>query len=370
MPAVTFFFGGAIMGLKSIFREGMKERKRRKSLGKVNREFKDKEKVHAGLLIALGQKAWEAKVNISAFSDLHAPLAEAQKNLDDLRAQTEQLQKQKQDSEAKKKQENDRLSASEKEVEEKKRALDMRLNEQKSSQLAGQKETQQATSRLVAIASERGQLQNKNANPAAAETEKLEITKGLDLLAKEEGELKTGIGAREEAGKPVAPLIAALMEESAQLQKQLEGLRNEQRKMLVEMDKKIAAAANDLSRNKEKTKEAENIQRLEFKRLGERLAAARAADPSIASEINAAQAARTEMEGIQAMIGGLDRQKDESQVSAYKKMMAIVIGGIFLLAALIALLVFLLAPKKRDTPFSSFNGQSAKRVTVGGRSAA
>ena len=38
--------------------------------------------------------------------------------------------------------------------------------------------------------------------------------------------------------------------------------------------------------------------------------------------------ARTEMEGVQSLIGGLERQKDEAQVSAYKKMMAIIIGGI------------------------------------------
>lgn len=330
------------MGLKSIFQEGMKERKRKKALKKVNLEFKEKERVHAGLLTVLGQKAWEAKLDISAFSDLQAPLADGQKTLDDLRAQAERLQKQKQADEAKKKQENDRLSAGEKELLEKKRALDQRLNEQKSSQLAGQKETQRATGRLAAIAGERGQLQRNNANPAATEAEKSEISKGLDLLAKEEGELKTGISAREESGKPVATLIAALLEESAQLQKQLEGLRSEQKKMIAEMDKKIAAAATDLAKNGERTREAESRQKLDFKRLGEKLAAARAADPSIAKEIGAAQAARNEMEGTQAMVGGLERQKDARQVGAYKKMMAIIIGGIILLAALVALLAILL----------------------------
>ena len=60
------------MGLKTIFQEGMKERKRRKSLSKVNNEFKEKEKVHAAQLTALGQKAWEAKTDISAFADLQA----------------------------------------------------------------------------------------------------------------------------------------------------------------------------------------------------------------------------------------------------------------------------------------------------------
>ena len=340
------------MGIKSIFQEGMKERKRKKSLSKVNNEFKDKERVHAGQLIALGQKAWEAKADISAFSDLQAPLADAQKTLDDLRTQAKQLQKQKLDSEAKKKQENDRFGAGQKETEEKKREVDKRLNEQKSTLLAGQRETQRATSRLAASANERGQLQNKNANPETAETEKLEIAKGLDLLTREEEELKAGISARAEAGKPVATLIAALQEESAQWQKQLEGLRNEQKKMLAEMDKTIATLNMDLTKNSEKTKEAESKQKLEFKRLGEKLATVQNMNPDIAKEMAAVQNARTEMEGVQALIGGLDRQKDESQVSAYKKMKAIIVGGIVLAAAIIVLLVVLLTPKKSDNPFN------------------
>ena len=72
------------MGLKSIFQEGMKERKRKKSLGKISNEFKEKEKVHSGHLTALGQKAWEAKTDISAFADVQAALGSAQQNLDDL----------------------------------------------------------------------------------------------------------------------------------------------------------------------------------------------------------------------------------------------------------------------------------------------
>lgn len=333
------------MGLKEIFLEGMKERKRRRSLSKVKNEFKEKEKVHTVQLTALGQRAWEAKTDISAFADLQAPLAESQKVLDDLRTQAEQLQKQKQESEAKKKQENDRLGAGQKELEERKLEADSRLNEKKSALLAGQKEAQRAASRLTAIANERGQLENKTAIPDTAAAEKLEITKGLDLLAEEEKELKTVISTREEAGKPVAASIAVLQEESAQLQKRLEDLRGEHKKMLAEMDKKIATLNNDLSGNSEKTKEAEEKQKLDFKVLGEKLAAAQVKDPNMAKEITAVQTARAEMDGAQSLIGGLERQKDKSQVSAYKKMIAIIIGGIVLFAAIIALLFLLFASK-------------------------
>ncbi|MBE0665337.1 MAG: hypothetical protein IH584_05895, partial [Candidatus Aminicenantes bacterium] len=86
-------------------------------------------------------------------------------------------------------------------------------------------------------------------------------------------------------------------------------------------------------------------QKLDFKILGERITGAQHADPNIAKEIAAVLTARTEMDGVRALIGGLERQKDGLQVSAYKKMMAIVISGIVLVAAIIVLLLILLAPK-------------------------
>ncbi|TFG74828.1 MAG: hypothetical protein E4H23_11500 [Chrysiogenales bacterium] len=333
------------MSLKSIFQEGMKERKRKKSLGKISNEFKEKEKVHAGRLTALGQKAWEEKTDISAFADVQAALSSAQQNLDDLRTQAEKILKQKQDSEAAKKQENDRFSANQKEMEEKKRDVDQKLNGQRNAWQALQKEMGQATSRLAAIATERTKLNGKTADAATSETEKTDLAKQLADLAKEEDELKSRIKEKEESGKPLQLQLVPLQEESAQLLKQMESLRAEQKKMLVEMDKKITALNNELSTNSEKTREAEKNQKLDFKILGERITGAQHADPNIAKEIAAVLTARTEMDGVRALIGGLERQKDGLQVSAYKKMMAIVISGIVLVAAIIVLLLILLAPK-------------------------
>ena len=333
------------MGLKSIFQEGMKERKRKKSLGKISNEFKEKEKVHAGQLTALGQKAWEAKTDIAAFADVQAALSSAQQNLDDLRAQAEKTQKQKQDSEAAKKQESDRFSANQKEMEEKKRDVDRQLNEHKNAWQTLQKEMGQVTSRLAAIAAERTKLNGKTADAAIPETEKTEIAGQLADLAKEEDELKVRIKEKEESGKPRQLQVAPLQEESAKLQKQMESLRAEQKKTLAEMDKKITALNNELSTNSEKTKEAEKKQKLDFKILGEKITGGQQVDPNIAKEVTAVLTARTEMDGVRALIGGLERQKDGLQVSAYKKMMAIVIGGIALVVAIIVLLFVLLAPK-------------------------
>ena len=353
------------MGLKLIFQDGMKERKRRKALGKVSGELKDKEKTHAGQLVALGEKAWESKSDISAYADLKTALGATQKTLDESRTQAEVLQKQKQESEAHKKQENERLGAAQKDIESKKRQEDSQLNDKKNAQLGDQKESQRAMSRLAAIAREKSQLQNKHTNPAVTDAEKKEIAGGIDLLVREEEELKAANQAREAAGRPLAAAIASMQEESTRLQKLIDELRQEQKKVNGELDKQIAALASDLAKINEKTREAAARQKLQFRDLGDKLAAAQGVAPDIAKEMAAVLNTRTEMQGVQSLIGGLERQKDEAQASAYKKMRAILIAAVILAAALVVALILLLAPKRKPTPFEAMlenRGEVAQQI--------
>ncbi len=347
------------MGLKSIFQEGMKEKRRRKSLRSEKIEWKSKEKDHSDQLTILGKKAWTAKTDISVFGDLKTALGDAQKNLDALLDQEKELQKQKQGNETARKQENDRFQASQKEMEDKKRDVDNGLSEQKKAWQDLNEEAEKASRRLAAIAAEKARL---GTNTAAA-AEKNAATDPAATLAREEGELKTRIKEIEESGQPIHSRITPLQEESGQLQKQIENSRAEQKKTLAERDQKIVSLAKEISATRTKIAETEKIQNLNFNLLGEKLAAAQDQDPNLTGEISAARTIRTEMEGIQALISGLERQKDDQQVSAYKKMMAIIMGGILLLAAVIALLAMLLSPRKHDAPFSQPPGQSARRTT-------
>jgi DNA-binding ferritin-like protein len=350
------------MSLKTIFQEGMKERRRRKSLGKKGNEFKEKEKSLAERLTALGEKAWESKTDISAFADLRSTLGEAQKTLDELKVQAEQIQKQQREAEEKKKQENERLAAAMKEAEEKKRDLEGRLNEQKNTLQAGQKQAQDARDRLAAVSRERGQLEGKAAGTEAGEAEKAEIAKGIGLLDQETAALQAKIGSSEEAGKPIAALVASLQDGITQAKKQIEALRQEQKQVISELDKKLSALKNDLAKNGEKVREADVQRKQNYRALGEKLVQSGTVDPSLAAEMAAATAARSEMEGVQAMIGGLERQKDEGQVNAYKKMLTILIGGIVLLAALVVILFLLLSPKKADPAIAGLEPEQAKAL--------
>jgi hypothetical protein len=144
--------------------------------------------------------------------------------------------------------------------------------------------------------------------------------------------------------------------------KKLETLRQEQKQMLGELDKALASLKANLAKNGEKAREAETKRRESYRALGEKLAAAPTSDPALAGEMAAVGAARSEMEGVQAMIGGLERQKDEGQVNAYKKMRLILIGGFVLLAALAVAIVLLLSPKKTPPAIAGLEPEQAKAL--------
>lgn len=351
------------MSVKSIFQEGMKERRRRRSLGQRGRELKEKEQALAARLTALGQKAWETSADISAFSGLRTSLGEAQRTIDDLRGQAEQLLKQQREAEEKRTRESSRLAAAVKEAEEGQQAVQRSLGEHKGTLQAAQREAQRSRERLAAIARERGQLQGKAAGADASEAEKDEIARGLALLEKDESSLQSSLAASEAAARPAAALVASLQEQAESARKKLDALRQEQKQALGEMDKALAALKDGLARNAEKAREAEALRGRSYRELGEKLASAPAADPNLAGEMAAVAAARSERDGIQAMIGGLERQRDQAQVSAYKKMTAILIGGALLLLAVVVALVVLLAPKQRQRPPASLlqGGSEAAR---------
>jgi predicted nuclease with TOPRIM domain len=347
------------MGLKTIFQEGLKERRRRRSIHSGKNQLKDKQGHYAELLTALGRKAWENHVGIDAFGEIKAALNETKKQLDELQAQATGLGQQKKQAEDNKKQELDRLAAGQKELEESQRQVDTRLGELKNALQSAQKEMEQAKNRLGAIAVEREQLQTRAAAGAEGEAEKKENADKMAALAREAQELEARINDRDQAGKSAGKDISPLQEEAGRLQKKIEDIRSEKKSMAAEADKKISALAGELSKIDGKSKETEKTQAGNFHRLGESLAAAQSKEPGIAKEIAAVQSARAEMDGIQSLLGGLERQKDDGQVSAYKKMVAILIGAAVLAAAIVVLLFVLLSPRKAESPLRGLSGPLA-----------
>ncbi|HDP93959.1 MAG TPA: hypothetical protein ENN40_01200 [Candidatus Aminicenantes bacterium] len=344
------------MSLKTIFQQGMAERRRRKSLGKKGKQIKKQEKILNERFTALGKKAWESKSDISSFADAKTALEEAQRNLDELKKHDQGLEQRKQELEEKKRNESERLDTARKGVEEKKRDLDQRLDEQKKILQEAEKKSKTAKDRLAAIGREQTQLENKSAGPESTEAEKAEAGKMPALLQQEAEALQAGIDAREESTKPVKDLAGSLEQGMNGLEKQLDELRKEEKQIISDLDKKIAAVKSELTQNKQKSNEIEKGLQNNQKALGEKLADSGEKFPGLEEELAAVATVRTEMSGVQAAISGLEEQKDEAQVGAYKKMLAIIIGGLVLLAAIVVGLILLLSPKDSSATAS---GKSA-----------
>ncbi len=336
------------MSIKDIFREGMQESKRRSALSKEKRGLKDKEKIYNEQLTALGKKAWESNTGIDSSADLKEKLASTQDQLNQLNTQLEDLQKQKLEKEEFRKQENTRFDSNRKEVEEKKKGVDSRLNEEKNTLKNTQKESDQASNRLSQIPKERDQVNKKLSDPATLEQDKGVLQTKLDNLAKEEPEVQAKYNEKIESIKSLNEKILPIQEESDQLQKQIEDIRAEQKKVIGELDKEISELKKSIDGVNAKLKESDTVQKENFKQLGILLANSGNGEAAIETEMSAVKATEKEMSDIGSSIGNLEGQANDSGSSAYKKMMMIIVGGIIIIIAIIVALVLILKPK--DTP--------------------
>jgi hypothetical protein len=353
------------MGIKQIFQEGMQEWRRKSSVNKGKRDLKGKERVYGDQLTALGKKAWESKLTIDSYGDVKDALANTQKQQDDLKALLDELQKKKLETEETKKQQNEQFDKNRKEIEEKKKGVDSRLNEEKNALKAAQKESEQASSRLAQIPKDRENLNKKSVDPATPEPEKTQVRDKLSKLGTEEDELKRKYQEKTDAIKGLSEKIAPIQEESDGLQKQIDEIKAEQKKVIGELDKTLADNKKDTDANNTKLKEADNVQLGNFKQLGEKLVAANVSDANVADEMTAIRATEKDMADINSQVGSLENQKSEASAGAYKKMIAIIIGGVLLIIAIIVALVILLSPKKPADPLSQLMSQMGKNSPSG-----
>jgi hypothetical protein len=323
------------MGIKEIFQQGWKELRRKSALLQAKRELRQKEKVYEEQLTALGQKAWESKLDIDAYDNIKELLTSAQKQQDDLKAQLEDLENRGKETEEKKKQESGAFDSRLNEVEEKKKGVDDRLEDEKKVLKGAQKERDHANKRLAEIAAEKNRLNKKAVDAETPGEEKKQIPGKLEALDKEKAELDEKVKAKTGEINGHLEAIKPIQEEFDRFQKQIDDIRAEQKQVIGELDKAISEIKKEMDGSRDKLKEVDEEQEKNFKLLGEKLAAAGVTDEAAASEMAAVQAAEKEMAGISAEIETLERQGSATARSAFWQMIGIAAAGIVVLIIII-----------------------------------
>lgn len=344
------------MGLKAVFRDGMAEWRRRRALGREKRSLQEKEGTRARRLAALGGKAWEAKIDITAHGDSPEKLAALQHQLDWLRERHAELQQKRREMEEKRKQANEQFTAAWKEIDTARQGVDKNLRQQMELRKTRLQEKEQAVARLARIPGERQQVQARLAAANLPEAEKGSLAAKLASLAGEEAQLQERLPGLAAAAARQEEVVAPLQAESERLQKQAEGIRAEQRRELGRFDQALAALRKESEECLGKQKEAGTAQQEAFRLLGERLFASGAVDPAVAPEMAAAREAEAGVTAVQAQMQALDGSRSDAGSKAFRLMAAMAAGIVILILVLVALLLVRPGRRKPAGPADFLGG--------------
>lgn len=350
------------MGIKDIFRKGMREFKRQSSLRKEKKNLSQKEKLLSEQLTLLGKKAWDSQLDIDAYGNSKELITNAQKQIDELNRQLSDLEKQKLELENKKKEENDTFNARRKEVEDKKREVDTRLNNEKKQLGEVQKEADRAENRLKQVNKEEEQLNTRAAAPETTEEQKTEIRQKLEAFKKEKGELEKKQETASEVIKTTKEKIEPLEEESAKFQKEIDQIRGEQGEVIGQLDDSLGQVNKKISDAKNQLAQVTREQEGHFQQLGDKMADKQVSDEAVSSELSAVNDTRKEMETIQLEIQSLEHQGTAESRGALWKMVGLIAAGVVVIAAIIVLLIWLLSPgeKEPESPLASVVSRGEK----------
>ncbi len=350
------------MGIKEIFRKGMREFKRQSSLRKEKKDLSQKEKLLSEQLTHLGKKAWESRMDIDGYGNSKELITNAQKQIDELNRQLSDLEKQKQGLENKKKEENDSFNSRRKEVEDKKKEVDNRWNNEKKQLREAQRDADNVENRLKQIDKEEEQLNTRTAAPETSEEQKSEIRQKLDAFKNEKEELEKKRETASEAIKTTKEKIEPLEEESAKFQEEIDQIRDEQREVIGQLDDSLGQVNKKISDAKNQLAQVTREQDGHFRQLGDKMADKQVSDEAVSSELSAVNDTREEMETIQLEIQSLEHQGTAESRGALWKMIGLIAAGVVVIAAIIVLLILLLSPaeKEPESPLASVVSRGEK----------
>jgi DNA repair exonuclease SbcCD ATPase subunit len=352
------------MNIKEIFQQGIKDSKRRWALHKKKRLLRQKEKLYSQQLISLGKKAWESRIDLTAYGNLKDIISTTQKQHNELKTQVEELEKQKQETEDKRKQEHDSFESRKKEVEEKKKEVDFQLDKEKKVVKDAQREFDNAKNRLNHMAKEKEQLKQKAVDEDTSNIERAEIQKKLDAFVLEKEELDKKIKEAENTIKNTNEKITPISKESEKLQKETSDIRAEQKEVLETLDQSLVETRGKINECNNKLKELNKEQGVYFEQLGEKLAIAGVEDEAVSAEFADVRSTQKDMADIKSKIDQLDKAETSASRRAFYTMIGLIIASVIVIILVIILLstLFGSSDEAKDTQIKSTTPQAVSEA--------
>jgi hypothetical protein len=266
----------------SFLAEGFRELRRKWARNRLRSEIHRQEGERVAALTALGQRAWDEKIDLAAFPELRDQLAGLDTRAGEISATTARLDTQRASLEADKRSELEKFGARRSAVEERKAPVDDALRTTRASKSAAEQAVRQAEARVASIA---GKLAGLDREIAAATTppERLAAAQAERAkLAAEQADLAAA-AVRERARLP--ELVAEetrLAAESSQHASQLAVIDAEKKAAIGHIDGELARLRKESQAASQQAGAVQKDRSGSLAGLGQALYAAKIRSPSLA----------------------------------------------------------------------------------------
>ena len=281
----------------SFLREGWRELGRKLERRKLRGKMTQDDRARNAALASLGQKAWEAGIDLSDFAELSAQIKSVAARVGELAASTQKLEGEKATQEEQRRGEVARFDAQRKTQDDLKRPVDASLREHTQKQSAQDREAKRMESRLAAIAGELAAIEKQAATPAAPGQEVQAAARDAkrQQLLTEQSQLSAALPQAKQALQSLAPEVERLNQESQRLSNEIAKLEAERKAALAHIDATLDRLRGELRATGEQSKAASEERTNRFLQLGRGLYEKKKSEPALAELVSGVQKAEGEL---------------------------------------------------------------------------
>jgi predicted nucleic acid-binding Zn-ribbon protein len=242
-------------------------------------------------LASLGQKAWEAGIDLSDFADLSAQIKGVEARTGELSSTVKKLEGEKAALEEKRRSEVTRFDAQRKALDDMKRPADAALRELNQKQSAQEREAQRMESRQAAIAGELAAIEKQAATPAppgqAPQTAALDAKR--QQLLTEQSQHSVALPQAKQALQSMGPEVERLKQETQRYANGMTKVESERKAALTQVDASLDRLRGELRATGEQSAAAGKESHNRFVQLGQGVYEKKKNEPALAEAIQAVQ---------------------------------------------------------------------------------
>ena len=275
----------------SFIREGWRELGRKLERRKLRGKMTQDDRARNTALASLGQKAWEAGINLTDFGDLSSQIRNLEARTGELSSTAKRLEGEKAALEEKRRGEVTRFDAQRKALDDLKRPVDTSLREQTQKQSTQEREAQRMESRLAAIAGELAAIEKQAATappPGQAPQTAAADAKRQQLLT-EQSQHSVALPQTRQALQSMGPGIERFRQESQRLSNEIIKAESERKAALAQVDASLDRLRGELRDTGEQSAAADKERHNRFVQLGQGVYEKKKREPALAGAVQEVQ---------------------------------------------------------------------------------